>query len=144
MEPDFESCLRKGLDEARLATKRFLHDTGRGAHQVMDPNVDLAQLEKKMVWGADPVHPQQLAYNKMASGLKIVEAKIGKRRSSVGDRGMDKKTRTEAGRERPAGGRPKQQRWRLEASGPLWQLERQGSEAKEGRERPVGTDILII
>jgi hypothetical protein len=65
---------------------------------VMDPNVDLAQLEKKMAWGSDPVHPQQLVYDKMASGLKIVEAKIGKRRGSVGDRGADKKTRTEAGR----------------------------------------------
>jgi hypothetical protein len=47
-EPDFEEKISKGLDEARVTIKRFMSGNSMVNYQVMDPNVDLAQLDKKM------------------------------------------------------------------------------------------------
>jgi hypothetical protein len=62
MEPDFEVKIRKGLDEARLPIKKFASRNNMHNYQVMDPNVDLAQLDKRMAWGQDPVFPLPLTY----------------------------------------------------------------------------------
>jgi hypothetical protein len=45
----------------------------------MDPCVDLAQAEARVVWGEDPIFPHPIGYDKMASGIKVMEARIGNR-----------------------------------------------------------------
>jgi hypothetical protein len=83
MEPDFVSMLNKGLDEARLLFKCYMSSPGRSTVQILDPNVDIQLLDKRHSWGSNPVYPLPLAYDKMAGGVKVVEAKIGKRRQST-------------------------------------------------------------
>jgi hypothetical protein len=45
----------------------------------MDPCVDLAQVEARVVWVDDPVYPHPIGYDKMASGIKVMEDKISNR-----------------------------------------------------------------
>jgi hypothetical protein len=142
MEPDFVSTLKKGLDEARLVFKRYMSSTGRSTVQMLDPNVDLQQLEKRHAWGADPVYPLPLAYDKMASGVKVVEAKIGKRRPSTREQSAEKRSRQEAAGGQPGtsrqwashsrGARPSEDGWRPAVSGSNWRGRGRGHGGRRG------------
>jgi hypothetical protein len=101
MEPDFVSSLNKGLEEARILFKRYMSSTGCSTIQILDPNVDIKQLDTRHAWGSDPVYPLPLAYDKMAGGVKVVEAKIGKRRPSTREQSLDKRSRTDPARDQP-------------------------------------------
>jgi hypothetical protein len=46
---------------------------------VLDPNVDLSQVEARQLWAEDPIHPLPIDYDKVATGVKLVEGKIGAR-----------------------------------------------------------------
>jgi hypothetical protein len=96
MEPNFITNLRQHLSEMRISLKRYLNSTGRSQCQVMDPNVDLAQVEVRQVWGEDAIYPLAIGYDKMATGLLIVEEKIGKRLEVAVAR-ANKRPRTEVG-----------------------------------------------
>jgi hypothetical protein len=91
MEPEFVATIRGDIREAGGCLKKYLNGTGRSQCQVMDPNVDLAQVESRMLWSEDPIYPNAIGYDKMASGVKLVEGKIGARM------GTSKRPRLETG-----------------------------------------------
>jgi hypothetical protein len=91
MEPDFVATIKGDIREAGGWLKKYLNGTGRSQCQVMDPNVDLAQVESRILWGEDPIYPNAIGYDKMASGVKMIEGKIGTRL------GGNKRPRLESG-----------------------------------------------
>jgi hypothetical protein len=80
MEPDFAARLKRDLTEVSMGLKQYLHNTGRSQCQVMDPNVDLCQVETRLVWGEDPIFPLPIGYDKIAFGVKQVEERSSQRR----------------------------------------------------------------
>jgi hypothetical protein len=105
----------------------------------MDPNGDLLLLDKKLAWGSDPGYPLTVTYDKMATGLKTVEAKIGKHRCSAGDRSSDKKSRFEARTQAGEGSSHSEEGGLLPVRHPTWQ--REGGCRREG-EGLVGEEVL--
>jgi hypothetical protein len=106
METDFLTKLRKDLEEFRVNLKRHLHGTGRSQCQVMDPTVDLVQLEERHVWGEDAAHPSALGFDKMVTGIKAMEIRIGERIRAAEARAASKRPRLEAtGGQQPQRGR---------------------------------------
>jgi hypothetical protein len=63
-----------------LSLKQYLHNIGWSQCQVMDPNVDVCQVEVRLAWGDDPTIPQAIGFDKIAVGVKVVEEKIDQRR----------------------------------------------------------------
>jgi hypothetical protein len=84
-EPGYLTKMRKDLEEFRISLKRHLHGSGQSHCQVMDPSVDLMQLEARHAWGEDPVHPTALAFDKMVTGIKAIEVRIKEEDQSRGD-----------------------------------------------------------
>jgi hypothetical protein len=79
MEPEFAATIKRDIREAGGWLKKYLNGTGRSQCQVMDPNVDLAQVESRILWSEDPIYPNAIGYDKIASGVKMIEGKIGAR-----------------------------------------------------------------
>jgi hypothetical protein len=79
MEPDFVNNVRQDLREVVGGLKKYFSTTGRSRCQVLDPNVDLSQVEARLVWAEDPIYPLPIGYDKVATGVKLVEGKIGAR-----------------------------------------------------------------
>jgi hypothetical protein len=96
MEPDFLAKLRKDLEDSRINLKRHLNGTGRSQCQVMDPTVDLLQLEKSHAWNADPAHPAALGFDKMVVGVKAMEIRISERIHAAELREANKRPRLES------------------------------------------------
>jgi hypothetical protein len=94
-EPGFVTKIAQDLREVTLGLKKYLAGTGRSQCQVMDPNVDLCQVEAKLIWGEDPIDPQHLGYDKTAMGLKLVEGKLEQRLQTEAAKGP-KRPRLEA------------------------------------------------
>jgi hypothetical protein len=83
MEPDFVNNVRHDLREVVGGLKKYFSTTGRSRCQVLDPNVDLSQVEARLVWAEDPIYPLPIGYDKVATGVKLVEGKIGSRMAVV-------------------------------------------------------------
>jgi hypothetical protein len=101
LEPDFAAHQKRDLMELSLGLKSYLHNTGRSLCQVMDPNVDLNQVEARHVWGDDPIYPLPIGYDKMAVGVQTVEERSVQRRQNEAAK-LAKRPRMEQG-ERAAG-----------------------------------------
>jgi hypothetical protein len=95
-EPDFLAKLRKDLEEFRIHLKRHLNGTGRSQCQVMDPTVDLLQLDQIHAWNADPAHPAPLGFDKMVIGVKAMEVRISERIRTAELREANKRPRLES------------------------------------------------
>jgi hypothetical protein len=100
-EPDFLTKLKKDLEEFRLSLKRQLNGSGRSHCQVMDPTVDLVQLEARHTWGEDPAHPTGLGFDKMVMGVKAMDLRIDERVRAAEAKAAAKRPRLEA-----TGGQP--------------------------------------
>jgi hypothetical protein len=94
-EPGFVTTIAQDLREVTLSLKKYFAGTGRSQCQVMDPNVDLCQVDAKLIWGEDPIQPLPLGYDKMATGLKLVEGKLAQRMQTEAAKGP-KRPRLEA------------------------------------------------
>jgi hypothetical protein len=63
MEPNFIASLMQDLSDMRISLKRYLNSTGRSQCQVMDPNVDLSQVEVRQAWGEDAIYLLPIGYD---------------------------------------------------------------------------------
>jgi hypothetical protein len=66
---DFKQQMLDSLELMRKTCKDFLYYEGKKSIKVLDPCVDIRGMENSEVWGDDPVHPQQLVYKKIATGV---------------------------------------------------------------------------
>jgi hypothetical protein len=95
-EHDFLAKQRKDFEDFRVNLKRHLNGTGRSPCQVMDPTMDLVQLEDKHAWGEDAAHPAPLGFDKMVAGIKAMEIRIGERIRAAEAKAASKRPRLEA------------------------------------------------
>jgi hypothetical protein len=72
----------------------------------MDPTVDLLQLEARHAWGDNAAHPTALGFDKMVTGIKAMELRIGERIRAAEARAATKRPRLETtGEHQPQQGR---------------------------------------
>jgi hypothetical protein len=91
MGPEFVNNIRRDIRDVVGGLKKYFSTSGWSRCQVLDPNVDLVQVEARLLWGEDPLHPLPIGYDKVATGVKLVEGKIGARLQVV-----PKRPRTES------------------------------------------------
>jgi hypothetical protein len=92
---DFEQQQQQHLDIVKKNLKDYLFYDGYRSVRVLDPCMDLRSLGQEDAWDADPVHPSQLAYNKIAAAcakindrMRSQEQEAKRRRESFGDGGQ--------------------------------------------------------
>jgi hypothetical protein len=61
---DFRQHLMASLELLRKNFKDFLFYDGRRNVKVLDPCVDIRHLPDEEVWGEDPIHPKESAFEK--------------------------------------------------------------------------------
>jgi uncharacterized membrane protein YgcG len=79
----FEQQLMADLKDIATNFKDFLFTSGYKNGKVDDPQISLRGLSKDKIWAADPVHPKDTAYNKIAEGVVKVATTLeeaGKKR----------------------------------------------------------------
>ena len=88
-EPGFQNALVEDLEEMRKNFRSFLFADNIRRAVVMNPTHVMLGMEKEELWGADPVHPQQGFYTKLAKVVVDQMENIkGKRRASDEGDGM--------------------------------------------------------
>jgi hypothetical protein len=81
--PGFEQQLEDDLRATATNFKDFLFTHGYKNGKVVDPAISLRKLQKSEIWGQDPVHPMDKAYDKIAEGVILVATNLeeaGKKR----------------------------------------------------------------
>jgi hypothetical protein len=90
-KPAYKTDMMSSLSQLSRGLKDFLFNTGRRNFKTMDPAVDLKNLQDSEIWAADPVHPKEEIYQKLAEGVvrvtNINEAKEDKKRSRADSSG---------------------------------------------------------
>jgi uncharacterized membrane protein YgcG len=87
---DFKQQMLDSLELMRKTCKDFLYYEGKKSIKVLDPCVDIRGMENSEVWGDDPIHPQQLVYEKIATGvIRILDSQ----RTPAAGQGPDFKRR---------------------------------------------------
>jgi hypothetical protein len=64
----YREDMEEQLDRYKWGMKEHIRSLGRKNFKVLDPNIDLRSMAEHEVWGEDPVHPLEAAYEKMAAG----------------------------------------------------------------------------
>jgi hypothetical protein len=62
------------LDRYKWHMKEYIKATGKRNFKILDPNYDLRSMDEAEVWGDDPVHPRERAYQKIADGVLTMNA----------------------------------------------------------------------
>ena len=85
-DASFSGTIREDLAKLRRHLKDFLFVTNRRDTVIMDPNITVRNLAATEIWEADPVHPKQAIYAKMATDLiALQEVTPGKRKAPDSD-----------------------------------------------------------
>jgi hypothetical protein len=91
---DFKQQMLDSLELMRKTCKDFLFYEGKKSIKVLDPCVDIRGMEDSEMWGEDPVHPQQLVYEKIATG--VIRIQDNQRTSGPGPGPDHKRRRTDS------------------------------------------------
>jgi hypothetical protein len=79
----FEQQLMSDLRDMASNFKDFLFTSGYKNGKIVDPQISLRGMSKEEMWGADPVHPKDVAYDKLVEGIVKVASNLedaGKKR----------------------------------------------------------------
>jgi hypothetical protein len=68
----FETCLQRDLKETCENFKDFMFTSGYKSIKVLDPYVSWKGAAANNIWGEDPVHPIEAAYNLIAEGALVI------------------------------------------------------------------------
>jgi hypothetical protein len=60
------------LDRYKWHMKENVKMLGKKNFKILDPNYDLRSMDEAEVWGDDPVHPREAAYQKIAGGVMLM------------------------------------------------------------------------
>jgi hypothetical protein len=69
------------LELLRKNFKDFLFYDGRRNVKVLDPCVDIRHLPDDEVWGEDPIHPKESAFEKIAASVAKIGLREGEKRA---------------------------------------------------------------
>jgi hypothetical protein len=101
--PGFEQQLTEDLKATAGNFKDFLFTHGFKNGKVVDPLINLRSMQNNEIWGKDPVHPKEAAYDKIVEGVLRVastleEAGKKRRRTDSLDGGASSSSRRTDGR----------------------------------------------
>jgi hypothetical protein len=68
----FETRLQRDLKETCENFKDFMFTSGYKLFKVLDPYVSWKGAATNNIWGDDPVHPTEAAYNLLAEGALVI------------------------------------------------------------------------
>jgi hypothetical protein len=57
------------IDSYKWHMKEHIKALGKKNFKILDPNFDLRSMDETEVWGDNPVHPRECAYQKIAGGV---------------------------------------------------------------------------
>jgi hypothetical protein len=78
---DFRQHLMASLELLRKNFKDFLFYDGRRNVKVLDPCVDVRHLPDDEIWGDDPIHPKESAFEKIAASVAKIGLREGEKRA---------------------------------------------------------------